>query len=361
MTSTFDFLNAMDHDFESANHLIRYIEDEVDLTGLSTGMNLVGSVNDYPQSDSFIDSLGSYFDLINSSGDLHLLKASVDDKAIPYYVYFDETFPIFLTTANITDEMPPTINAYLRNTPNVGRFWLSQRQMEEIRKNIIANHNDVLIPFFSANRTPSSEIPANRRPDVNRSITYYADDGRETYREMRHQYGVLPRILEFERPNHFKFRIKNRGVFVHERGSIEELWKAFQREKDRKKRVKSIIDTSNLTEKRSGVFENAKISVSEPWAIEVNSGIEAGQVKNFRSHLNQMELEFGVSEYDSSPSIPSFEAELIDSTSFETTRLMSNGDTIRIYPRELTDIDQSFRIYNFVSDHFGPNCRAVEV
>jgi len=361
MTSAFDFLSAMDHDFDSADDLVNYVESDVEIQDLSDGLNLVGAVNDYSSESAFVDSLESHFEIINSTGNLYLLKASVDNRTIPYYVYAEGSFPVFFTTANITDEMPPTINEYLRETHNVGRFWLSQRQMEEIRKGIVGEYDDVLIPFFSANRTPSSEIPAQKRPNVSRSITYYADDGRETYREMRHQYGVLPRILEFERANHFKFRVKNRGVFTYKRGSITQLWEAFQEEKQRKQRIKSIIDTGELREGESDFFKGEHISVSEPWGVEVTDGIEPAHIQKFNDHLTQMELEFGVSEYNASPSIPGFEAELIDSNSFETTRVMSSGDTVRIYPRELTDIDQSFRIYNFLSDHFGPNCRPTEV
>jgi len=361
MTSPFDFLDAIDRRFQSSDDFISYVEESVDLDDLSDGLNIVGAINDHAKRSPFINSLESHFDVLDSSGDLYLLRADTGEGYVPYYVYFDEKFPVFFTTANITNEMPPTINQYLRNTHKVGRFWLSKRQMEDLRKDIVSEFEDILIPFFSAKRTPGSEIPSQKRPNVDRSITYYADDGLETYREMRYQYGVLPRILEFERPNHFKFRVKNRGVFVHERGSVSEMWKILKKEQQRKEEIKSIIDTGELEQSQSSIFEEQTISVSRPWGIKAKDGIKPNAVRNFENHLQETSLEFGISEFDPSPEIPGFEAELIDNTSFETTRLMSSGDTVRVYPRELTDVDQSFRIYNFVSDHFGPKCEAVRV
>ena len=361
MTSQFDFLNATDVDFQSAEDFISYIENDVDLKEVPSDLNFVGSASDHLSRDAFLASIGDTFEVISENDNLYLLTADTGEEVIPYYVYFDEDFPIFVTTANITDEMPPTINEYLRSGQNVGRFWLSHRQMNNIYADLVSRYDNLLVPFFSATRSPHSDTPAQKRPDMNRRITYYADDGLETYRELRYKYGVLPSILEFELPNRFKFKVKDRGVFTHERGSVKPLWNLLKREVDRKREVKNVIDTGNYGNTQSSIFDSS-ISVSTPWAINVGgNGIQADRLNTFEGYLEASDLEFGVSEYVAEPEIPGFEAELIDDTRYERTKLKTRGDTVRVYPRELTDLDQSFRIFNFVSDHFGPKCKPVEV
>ncbi|WP_283403828.1 hypothetical protein [Halorubrum sp. DM2] len=355
-------MDAVDRDFSSADDFVSYLEKDYNLGEVPESVNFIGAINDCRSEKAFIDSLGSHFDRVDSTGDLYLLKGDTGEEYVPYYVYVDDEFPVFITTANITDEMPPTINSYLQQSKDVGRFWLSKRQMEALREELISRYDgDILIPFFSAKRGMFSEIGARKRPGTKRRITYYADDGLETYREMRMEYGVLPTILEFERPNHFKFRVKDKGVFVHESGSVQELWRTLKKETEHKSRIKEYIDTGEATEPESTVFQNKTISVSRPWGIKVDPGLHRDHLDGFKSHLQNEELEFGVSEYNSYPEIPSFDAELIDHSSYETTKLMTKEDTIQVYPRELTDVDQSFRIYNFVSDHFGPKCEPVAV
>jgi hypothetical protein len=36
--------------------------------------------------------------------------------------------------------------------------------------------------------------------------------------------------------------------------------------------------------------------------------------------------------------------------------MKTKGDEVRVFPREMTDIDQSLRIFNFISDHFDSDC-----
>jgi hypothetical protein len=238
---------------------------------------------------------------------------------------------------------------------------LSQRQIDEIRKGLVTDYDDILIPFFSAKRSPDSNINARRRPKTTRSLQYRADDGLETYREMRFNYGVLPRIMTFERPNHFKFRVKQEGIFIHQSGSIMELWNSLQNQINRAENIVEYSNTGGYGEVTSTFFENKEIRVSSPWAIEVKDGIQSEPLDNFREHMNESFWEFGVSEYHALPEVPSFKAEIIDENRYERTILRSKDDDIRVFPRELTDIDQSVRIFNFISDHFDSDCIAREV
>lgn len=361
MTTESDYLDAMDREFSSLEDFIQYLENDYKI-GLQPGeFNILGAVNNLPSKKDFADSITAVFKELDSTGDLYLLTTTVEEERVYHYVYMDEKFPVIFTKANKTDQIPPTIGRFLQNKHNVGRLLLSQRQIDEIRKNIVSKYEDLLVPFFSAKRTQDSNIEARRRPNTNRSLQYRADDGLETYREMRFNYGILPRIMTFERPNHFKFRVKQEGVFVHQSGSIIELWNFLQQQINRAEKIVDCSNTGGYGEVTSSFFDDKEIHVSSPWAIEVEDGIKGPALENFKEHMNDSFWEFGVSEYNAYPEVPSFEAELIDEIKYERTILKTKEDSIRVFPRELTDVDQSVRIFNFISDHFDSDCRARKV
>lgn len=361
MSAESDFLDAMEREFSSIDDFVDYLEKDLNIGSIPGEFNIFGAINNLPSKEHFVDSLTAAFKELDSTDDLYLITTTVDDERVYYYVYVDDQFPIFFTRANKTDQIPPTIGNFLQGKHDVGRLLLSKRQIDGIRKDIVSRYDDILIPFFSAKRSSDSNISARRRPDMNRSLQYRADDGLETYREMRFNYGILPRIMTFERPNRFKFRVKQDGVFVCQSGSIRELWYTLQQEIDRAGNIMEYSNTADYGEVTSSFFEDKEVHVSSPWAIEVEDGIKSSALKNFREHMNDPFWEFGVSEYSAYPEVPSFEAELIDENRYERTILKTKDDAIRVFPRELTDIDQSVRIFNFISDHFDSDCTARKV
>jgi hypothetical protein len=238
---------------------------------------------------------------------------------------------------------------------------LSRRELEELRKQIISNNENVTIPYFTSKRAPDSNVAARKRPENERLIEYRGPDGLDAYREMKFNYGVLPRIMVFERGNHFKFKLKSDGTFVHQKGKLSVLWNCLQQEIARVKEMKKYARTGRYEKMDSSFFGEDSFNVSRPWAIQLDGGIDPSRLDNFERHLNEGFWEFSVSEFISDPQFASFQAELIDESTHERTTMKTKGDQVRVYPRELTDIDQSLRIYNFISDHFDTDCTPKEV
>lgn len=360
MSDSPDYLDAMGLEFSSREDFVSYL-NEIDVGSISGEFNIMGAVNNLPESRDFLDLIQNHLRLVNSTGELHLLRATVDGEKVYHYLYMDEDFPIFFTTANKTDQIPPTVEKFLQETKDVGRLMLSRRQIDNIRKNIVSRHEDLLIPYFSARRSRDSSISAKRRPDVERSVQYRADDGLETYREMRFNYGVLPKIMVFERPNHFKFRVKQEGMFVLQNGTVDELWAILTNEMERAANIVEYSNTGGFKGVPSSFFEDKEFHISSPWAIELDSTLHEGPIKSLPASLSEDFWEFGVSEYDIRSSGRGFDAEVIDENTHERTVLRSKGNSIRVFPREETDIDQSVRLFNFVSDHFDSECKARRV
>lgn len=357
-----DFLKAIENEYEDQDHFVKYLDSCYRNGVLSKEFNIIAAINNLEGGhEVFFSNLKDYFEVLSSSGDLHLLYTSVDDDPVYSYVYLDDDAPVFFTNANKTDQIPPTILRFILETPGVGRVMLSERKLDEIRNDLVSRHDNLLVPYFSATRSKDSPIEARRRENTKRSLEYHGVDGLQSYREMRYQYGILPSIMVFEKPNHFKFKIKSDGTFVHQDGSLKQHWAYLKEEIKRSTEMKEYANTGGFGQADSSFFGENKFDVSKPWAIEVKQGIESNHLYDLEKHLNDSFWEFNVSEYTARPEFASFEAEVIDEFTSERTNMKTKGDDIRIFPRKRTDIDQSLRIFNFVRDHFESDCTPKKV
>jgi hypothetical protein len=357
-----DFLNIEGLEFPSRESFISYLDQQYKQGDLAGSFNIIAAINNLEDPDEFAAYLDAHFTIVERNGDLLRIHTTVEEEPVHSYIYLDEIAPIFLTNANKTDQIPPTIIQFLRSTQNVGRLMLSKREIDETRKKIVSEHENVMVPFFSARRSADEPITAKKRPETKRSIQYRATDGLETYREMRYNYGVLPSIMTFERPNHFKFKVKSDGTFVHVRGGLQTLWDCLQKEIERVEEVVKYANTGSYGEAESSFLKDEEqFTVSKPWAVEVDEGISSEPIKTLPTQLNESFWEFSVADYYSQPELQSFEAEVIDDTTQERTTMKTKGNDIRIYPREFTDVDQSLRLYNFISDHFDADCTPKKV
>jgi len=357
-----DFLQVIDSSFSNRDEFMSQIDRSYRLGKVSGEFNIIGAVNNLSGGkEEFSQQLNNRFEVIQAEDDLRLLYTEVDSDPVYTYVYLDDNTPIFLTNANKTDQIPPTIISFLREFNGVGRLMLSRREVDEMRKEIVNKYNNVIIPFFSAQRTRDASVGARRRPDTERSIQYRGIDGLDTYREMRYNYGILPRIMKFEKTNKFKFKIKENGTFIHMGGGILPLWECLKGQITRVEEMMEYANTGNYHQTDSSFFGENKFNVSTPWAVEVEDGIKKEHLETLPSQFNDSFWEFSVSEYDADLQFESFEAELIDEATHERTTLKSKGSEVRVFPRENTDIDQSLRIFNFLGDHFDTDCSAKKV
>ncbi|MDB2276650.1 hypothetical protein PM022_19430, partial [Halorubrum ezzemoulense] len=240
----YDFLDVADYNFGSLEDVFELL-GSTDLDELDGRLKIIGAISDFDETNELVQSLEPHFQVGGEYGKLINLSAQVseDEERVPYYVYIDDTFPIFFTTGTLTKEIPPTLQEYLLSHPKIARMWIAKRQMERLRQSLVSQYSHLIIPFFTGQRTKNVNIPANRRPNTERTIVYYGDDGIETYREMKHEYGILPSNIEFESPGNFDFRIKEQGIFTLLDSGVSQVYDLLSETKEHLRRVKQAIDT----------------------------------------------------------------------------------------------------------------------
>lgn len=360
-TEYIDFLNIRGQEFLSLDEVTSYIKQTVDYDDIQGDLSVIGSVSDFENKDRFVQSLSSHFEVEQENGNLLLLNAKKLD--VPYYVFVNEEFPIFLTTGRKTRDFPETIDAYLKAEQNIGRMWISKTDMEDLRQRIIREYPEVIIPYFTASRSQHSDIHAERRPRHKRTIQYYGSDGRESFEEMKHEYGVLPTNMKFQKANQFKLRVTMRGVFTIKDGGLEEVFTVIEDSIDRLREVKKAIDESGYSVRPNKYKEGRTMPLSRPWAVRLSDSLDGEDVRQFEDEeaLQEWEFELGDIDYSFSAQHPYFSAELVDERTLGKTVLRSKNGTIRVYPREGTGIDQSLRVFEFLQDQIDPSSHATPV
>jgi len=356
-----DFLDVAGESFPSLDVFIDHLH-RTKFDNLDDNLKVIGSISDFTNTDDFIDSVDQHFHIHDHSGDLIRASAQISDEEepVPYYIFIDGTFPLFFTTGTLTKQIPPTLQEYILSRSEMSRMWIAKRQMERLRQSIVSNHPHLIVPFFTGKRTRNVNIPAQRRGEVDRTVVYYGDDGLETFREMKHQYGILPANIDYEVPGQFKFRVKENGIITLLDGGIREVYRVLEETKHHLRQVKDAIDTSKYGTEESQLLER-QIPYSEPWAIELESGLVEPDVSNFRQNVEHDDHDLTVTEYSPSYDPLGFSAEVVDTENFARTEIRSARESIRLYPNESADIDQNIRLYNFVDDYIDPHCRPVSV
>ncbi|TMT78011.1 hypothetical protein E2L06_20875 [Haloterrigena sp. H1] len=357
--SELDFLDVGYESYDEFDEFVEYIKKDIDLSDIDGKLSLVGSLSDYETKNQFVESLDPVFNVVRDLGNLLLLSGGSND--VPFYVHLNDFCPVFLTTGTKTEDLPATVDTYLNNTGNVSRLWVGKKQMDLIRRSIVQKHPDVRIPYFTAHHSPTSEdnLDGITRPEFERTIQYYGEDGRRAFQEVKHKYGVFPTNVRFKKPNGFKFRITNDGVFTINTGISEPL-SIIQSSIDRLREVKEKIKTSEYEEVENEFVPDQNLEMIEPWGIKLNGGLNRRDIDNFEANIQSRNWDFDLSRMNASfGDIPGFRAEIIDEKTYGRAAMRSNRDLIRVYPREHTTFSQFMRIYSFVSDHIDSNAQPV--
>lgn len=341
--------------------VIEHITENVDISNIDGDLSVLGGVSNFETMSEFCDSISSHLTLEKKNGNLLLFNASKCD--VPYYVFFgDDDFPIIFTTGRKTEDLPITIDDYLSKESDIGRLWISKREMENLRQRIIHDHPNVLMTYFTGTRSRHTEIQAQRRSRYERTIQYYGKDALNTFNEMKHEYGILPTNLKFQKANKFKFRVTTKGIFTIKHGGLREVLGVIRKSIERLREVKNAIDESGYQVTTNKFAHGQTMPESRPWAVQLSSRIDQRDVRRFESEeLENWELTLSELDVSFKNDTPYFKAQLNDKRTLGETVLQSHGDSIRIYPRESTGIDQSIRVFEFINDQIDPDSFATVV
>lgn len=355
-----DFFEVGQDEFGSLDEFAGHITDEVDIGQIDGKLSIIGSVANFNSKRQFMNSLDDQFEILRDLDQVLLMNG---EGGVPIYIHINDMCPIFITTGTKTKDQEQTINPYLDSEGRISRLRVGKKQMEEIRKSIVQDFPSVLIPYFtahhSANADPQDDELSRQeitRSEFERTIQYYGKDGRKAFKELKNKYGVYPTNVQFEAPEQFKFRITSNGTFTINSGDLSNPLRLIQDSIERLKDVRGAIEKSDYSEELTNEYTGSTLTKSEPWEIRIKSGLSEQKVRNFHVSLDSRDWHFHPTRWDPSyDDQVGFRSEIADKISFGKTAVRTDGDTLRVFPRENTTFSQMMRLYTFSNDHLETN------
>lgn len=310
---------------------------------------IIAGLTDYswPQFREILENSG--YEILDEYGEILKMRCDYGaDGRIEFYLSFDddEGVVLFYTNMRKTEEIENTIEEFLNNTPRVHYLYISPRVMQDIRERIATEEERTRVTQFVARRVERSEIPSRIRPGYSRTISYYGDDGLEAMREMEENYGVVPRLMEFNIPEVSKFKINREGVFNLQKGDLEYVFEQVQtciREALRVKRAYSganfeMVQTSNQLE----------VATAEPASISLRNRLQYHEIEGFKA--NMRDNDYVLLDTFAEEGSLYFSSKVLDQEKKNTFRIKANEDEIRVFPQENKDLGSFFRFYEFIQD-----------
>ena len=164
------------------------------------------------------DGIGGNFKETIKMGDIIKFEKTYLDskgevKTADYYAnYYNDSILILFTT--VTEEgIKQTLDPIIEKRHGICKMYIYPKVFEKIKDFILNEKTNANILSFKASRKPEI-VEGEIRPEITtRIIDYKGIDGKETLKEFRKYYGVIPSRLEFEfEGSHFK--IEDEGRFL---------------------------------------------------------------------------------------------------------------------------------------------------
>lgn len=351
------FLCIENKKFECIDEFIGFLEDERNGYEIPNGLQIVATISTLKTIDDFKEDLNKFGFLIeNQFGKLLLLSKMAHNEKIFFYSFFDDrnNVPLFLTIARKTDDIPVTLLDYVKKSKDVSNLWITPKVMKELKDRLTDEYEDLMITYFSAKRTPTTDIPAEYRPDVYRGIQYRGDDGKQALKEMEFYYGVLPKILEIRLPNGVAFRIDNKGIITLINGNFSNIFKIIEDVIGKLIKLRDAIGESSYTIHKVGINKQFSNVIQTPWSVKLPLGISAKEIPFFCKFLSSEEWDFTLLDNIFIKENMFFSARIIDNNNSSIFDVVTTGNLIDVYPVEQVNIGSYLRFYEFIVETVDP-------
>jgi hypothetical protein len=140
------------------------------------------------------------------------IPMSTESSTIDFYAYEYAPGLLMFFTSSTEEDYERSLEKFINSTRGITEMWIPPARFEEAKTHVLSKYNGEIYKFIGR-RTAITKIPAKRRPEYQRRISYSGLDGQETLKEVRETYGVLPISIEFV-VGQDKFKITNDGLFV---------------------------------------------------------------------------------------------------------------------------------------------------
>lgn len=282
---------------------------------------------------------------VRSYGAIELIRTEYQEgHAETYFSVNEKTGLFFLyTDQRKSEEIDNAILPLLRDLPESHYLYIGPRVIRDLCEEIASEWESSRVTMFIAKRTPGTEIRAKRRPDTERTINYYGEDGLHSLREVEKDYGVLPHTVEIHLPDKLRFRVNKKGIFTLKKGNLKVLFEYMDTCIRQTLAMKQAYDATDFEILEIRDYE---IPESTPATILLTNKMELDEIRAIRSKIhdsNYTLLDDFIDESD-----PSLSTKVFDSEENLFFNLEVSTQEMRIFPREKSRMSVFLRFFEFV-------------
>jgi hypothetical protein len=325
-----------------------YLVENYDPAQVDHDLTIIIGITKYDKID-FSNALQSFgFTIVRNLGAVCHVKFDFGGGILECYVTHDTDtgVVIFYTNYRKTKkEEIPKIREFLSSDVNTYYLFFKPLLMKEIAEELMDRYENLEITEFTARRLPNSRFQSHIRPNYDRTISYWGDDGREALQELGYQYGVLPSRFVANIPETIKFVIDDEGLFTFASGNLDILFDILEKAVNESRKTMAAYDGSDfkvLPVKTAGrIFD---IPSSTPVSIQLNQSIEYHDISEFRAKLNR---EYTIVDFIAKEGSLFLSSDLVSKSGFQF-RIKANENHIKMFPDGKMIFSEFMKFYEFI-------------
>jgi len=226
-----------------------YLVENYESSQVDHDLTIIVGITKHNKID-FFEALQSFgFTTVRNLGSVSHIKFDLDEAPLECYVTHDADtgVVIFYTNYRKTNKNEiPKIRDFLSSDVNTYYLFFKPSLMREIAEELMDEYDNLEITEFTARRLPNSRFESHIRPNYDRTISYWGDDGREALQELGYQYGVLPSRFVVNIPETIKFVIDDEGLFTFAAGNLNILFDILEKSVNESRKTMAAYDGSDF-------------------------------------------------------------------------------------------------------------------
>jgi hypothetical protein len=325
-----------------------YLVENYESSQVDHDLTIIVGITKHNKID-FFEALQSFgFTTVRNLGSVSHIKFDLDEAPLECYVTHDADtgVVIFYTNYRKTNKNEiPKIRDFLSSDVKTYYLFFKPSLMREIAEELMDGHENLEITEFTARRLPNSRFQSHIRPNYDRTISYWGDDGREALQELGYQYGVLPSRFVVNIPETIKFVIDDEGLFTFAAGNLNILFDILEKAVNESRKTMTAYDGSDfkvLPVKTAG--RSFDIPSSTPVSIQLNQSIEFHDISEFKAKLNK---EYTIVDFIAREGSLFLSSDLVSKSGFQF-RIKADENHIKMFPDGKMIFSEFMKFYEFI-------------
>lgn len=256
-------------------------------------------------------------------------------QAIFFAAYYQDDL-LMIFTASTEEAVKQTIEQTVMNSNSLVEMPIIPSDFQKMHRQVLEEHEDVDITEFKSRRIPDL-ADAEIRPDYDRTVEYKGGDGRQTLKEFRQYYGVVPVRIQYEDQN-IEFKMDTSGKFTLKKVNDQTFTLLFKLVEAVMEHVLEIQEVSQKirfrTEERQSGNLNIKIPDVTAGEIDFEKSFNLLMAEEFMDRAsNRDDVRFSFTDVTKQAGSLDFSATVTDEARNAFFNISATEDSMTIVPK----------------------------